>query len=233
MDCDLQDDPKYFKQLLEKISEGYDIVYTRKITRNHSFLKNMSANWFNRLFNLLQDNTIIQASGEIGSYSMISRKVVNAFNDYNDYQFHYVQVLSWLGFRSGFIDIHHNERFEGESSYTLGKLLNHAMVGILYQTDKLLRVSIYIGFTFSIISLILTTVLIVNYFISGPQPGWTSLIVVILFASGLILLSIGILGLYLGRMFEQVKNRPRFVIDEDTNLSNRAKPSHLSDSINQ
>ena len=101
------------------------------------------------------------------------------------------------------------------------------MVGIIYQTDKLLRVSIYIGFTFSLISLVLAAVLIINYFISGPQPGWTSLIVVILFATGLILLSIGILGLYLGRMFEQVKNRPRYLIDEDINVSNRTKPSNL------
>lgn len=229
MDCDLQDDPKYFKLLIEKMNEGCDIVYTRKITRNHSFFKNITARWFNRIFNWLLDNTNVQASGEVGSFSLISRKVINAFNAYNDYQFHYVQVLRWLGFRSGAIDIQHNERLEGESTYTFKKLIKHAMVGIIYQTDKLLRVSIYIGFTFSIFSIILATVLIINYFISGPQPGWTSLIVVILFATGLILLSIGILGLYLGKMFEQVKSRPRYIIDEEVNVSNRIKPSNLTD----
>jgi dolichol-phosphate mannosyltransferase len=217
MDCDLQDDPKYFKELFDKWKEGNDIVYTRKKSRSHSIFKNITAKLFNIVFNWLLDNRNVRASGEVGSFSLISRKVINEFGKYNDYQFHYIQVLRWLGFKTDSIFIEHNDRFEGRSTYTVNKLLKHAMVGIVFQTDKLLRVSIYIGFAFSILSIILSIILVFNYFIVGPQPGWTSLIVVILFATGLILLSIGVLGLYVGKMFEQVKNRPQYVIDENVN----------------
>ena len=90
MDCDLQDDPKYFGDLIKKMNEGCDIVYTHKTKRNHSVFKNITARWFNRIFNWLLDNTNVQARGDVGSFSLISRKVMDAFNGYNDYQFHYV-----------------------------------------------------------------------------------------------------------------------------------------------
>jgi polyisoprenyl-phosphate glycosyltransferase len=218
MDCDLQDDPKYITNLIEKWEEGFDVVYTQKSNRNHSWLKNITARGFNIIFNWLAENKKVNSLGQVGSFSLISKKVVDAFNSYNDYQFHYLMVLRWLGFKSCYIPIEHKERYEGKSSYSLKKLLRHAIVGVVYQTDKLLRMSIYMGFVFSLISIVLSIFLVINYFVSGPQPGWTSLIVVILFSSGLILIAIGILGIYIGKTFEQTKNRPRFIIDEKINL---------------
>jgi dolichol-phosphate mannosyltransferase len=218
MDCDLQDNPKYISCLIQEWQKGNDIVYTVKQKRAHTIIKNLYARLFNYVFNFLVNHKDIESRNNIGSFSLISRKVVESFLQFNDYQFHYLMVLRWLGYKKSHIIIEHDKRFEGESSYSTKKLLNHALIAITYQSDKLLKFSIYFGFTFSIISLVLATVLIINYFISGPQPGWTSLIVVILFATGLILLSIGVLGMYIGKMFEQVKNRPQYIIDKSVNL---------------
>jgi dolichol-phosphate mannosyltransferase len=217
IDCDLQDDPKYFKELLAKYYEGNDVVYTYKKKRNHSKFKNITTAGFNLMLNYLLDNKSLEADKNVGAYSLISRKVIDAFLNYNDYQFHYLLVLRWLGFKTAFVEIEHQERFEGKSSYTLKKLLTHASVAIIYQSDKLLRMSVYFGAFVSIVSFILGLYIIISYFVSGYQSGWASVVVTVLFSLGMILMSIGILGLYLGRLFEQVKNRPQYVFDKKIN----------------
>jgi len=219
MDCDLQDDPKYIKALISKWQEGNDIVYTIKEKRRHSSFKNITAKLFNVAFNYLANTSSTQkAHSNVGSYSLISIKVVNAFKNYHDYQFHYLMVLRWLGFQSANVKIEHQKRFEGESSYSLNKLINHAIVGIIYQSDRLLKLSIQFGFTLSLLSLISIIYIIINYFIIGFQSGWTSLFVIITFFAGVILTAIGILGLYIGKMFDQVKNRPQYIIDKKINI---------------
>ena len=218
MDCDLQDDPKYISDLIDSWKEGNDIVYTVKKKRKHSMFKNITAYFFNKIFNYLTENQSSSKSrGDIGSYSLISRKVMDAFVVYNDYQFHYLMVLRWLGFSQGFVEIEHAERFEGKSSYNFKRLFNHAMVAIIYQSDKLLKMSIYFGFLVSFISLIAIVVVIVKYLTSGFQSGWASLVVSITFFSGVILIAIGILGLYIGKMFQQVKGRPQYIVDSKRN----------------
>lgn len=218
MDCDLQDDPKYISNLVYKWKEGYDIVYTKKHSRAHSKFKNISAILFNKLFNYLVENELNKTSNNVGSFSLISRKVIEAFNRYNDYQFHYLMVLRWLGFASSYIEIEHQKRFEGKSSYNFSKLVDHAIIGIVYQSDKLLKLSIYLGFIFSGVSIISVLFVVIRYFISGFQSGWASLFVLISLSTGLLLISMGILGLYIGKMFEQVKQRPQYVIDKEINL---------------
>lgn len=218
MDCDLQDDPKYIKFLIEKWQEGNDIVLTIKKERKHSFFKNLTAKIFNEIFNFLVDFKQIKTNDAVGAYSLISKKVMKSFISFNDYQFHYLMVLRWLGFKKTYIEIEHNERFEGRSSYSLKRLLEHAIVGIVYQSDKLLRLSIYLGFSFSIVSIISSVYIVIQYFITKFQSGWTSLFVLMLFSTGIILVSIGVLGLYIGKMFEQVKNRPIYIIDKKINL---------------
>lgn len=218
MDCDLQDNPKYIKSLLLEWLKGSDIVFTLKERRAHSRFKNLSARFFNLIFNFLIDSKSVESINQVGSYSLISRKVIEAFKKYNDYQFHYLMVLRWLGFKKSYIKIQHDSRFEGKSSYSFKKLIDHALVAIIYHSDKLLRLSIYMGFSFSILSIIGIIIVMSKYFISGFQSGWASLFVLISLSTGLILTSIGILGMYLGKMFEQVKNRPQYLIDKKLNL---------------
>ncbi len=157
-------------------------------------------------------------SKNIGSFSLISRKVVDAFLNFGDCQFHYLMVLRWLGFRQTYILIEHKHRKVGKSSYNFKKLFEHALVAVVFQSDKLLRLNIYLGFIISVISVISGIYLIIRYFMVGFAPGWTSIFVLLLFSLGLILFSIGILGLYIGKMFEQAKKRPVFVVDKKLNL---------------
>lgn len=217
IDCDLQDDPKYIPEMYKKINEGYDIIYTFKKERKHSFLKNIMANLFNIIFNYLTENKNMQLHKNVGAYSMISRKVANAFNTYNDYHRHYLLVLQWLGFKSFYLPIVHKERFSGKSSYTFSNLFKHAIDGITSQSDKLLRVFVNLGLVVSSLSFLSILIIIILYFLNGFMSGWASLIVVLLFSTGIILTGIGVLGVYLGKTFEQTKNRPKYIIDEIIN----------------
>lgn len=218
MDCDLQDDPKYIPDMYNKIKDGFDIIYTIKESREHSIIKNFFAGIFNFFFNYLSDNKRITSHSNIGAYSMISRKVALAFNNFNDYHRHYLMVLRWLGFKSYYLNIKHKERFSGKSGYTFSKLVLHAIDGITSQSNKILSLFINAGLILSLISFLSVIIIIIRYFQHGFLSGWASLIIAILFSTGIILIGIGLLGLYIGKTFEQSKNRPKFVIDEFINL---------------
>ncbi len=223
MDCDLQDNPKYFTDLISKAENGYDIVFTLKKSRKHSFLKDLFAHFFNVIFNYLIEYDFAKGNALVGSYSLLSRKAVNAYRQFGDYQRHYLMVLRWIGFRHTYLVIEHEKRYEGKSSYNFSKLIKHALNGITSNSDKLLRINIGIGLTLSLLSFLGIAVIIVMYFIKGLLSGWASLIVTILFSTGVLLTSIGILGLYLGKTFEQTKNRPKYIIDKIINKSSSPK----------
>jgi polyisoprenyl-phosphate glycosyltransferase len=216
MDCDLQDNPKYILPLYEKIKQGFDIVYTHKRERKHSFLKNFSARLFFKVFNYLSEN--VHAKENMGSYSILSRKAVDAFCRIKDAHRHYLMVVNWIGFSSAYIEIDHEHRFEGRSSYTFMKLLRHAVNGITSQSVKLLYLAIGTGFLFFILSITWAAVIIVRYFLYGALAGYTSTMALILLATGLILMSIGIVGIYIGKIFEQVKERPLYFVEKKANL---------------
>lgn len=216
MDCDLQDNPKYIIDLVNKAKLGFDIVYTSKLERQHSVFKNITSIVFFKIFNYLTDNQTGISS--IGAYSLLTRKVVDAFCRINDTHRHYLMILRTLGFVSTQIPIIHDKRFEGKSSYNFSKLINHALDGITSQSDKLLRISISVGFLFCVISIATAIYTVAKYLIIGALPGYTSLTSLISLSTGLILLSIGVVGMYIGKIFEQVKNRPLYFIDRKINI---------------
>lgn len=218
MDCDLQDDPIYFEALISKAKEGNKIVYTYKKERKHGFLKNLKAKIFYSIFNFLVDNKNNKASEKVGSYSLLSREVVDAYVKLGDYKRHYLMLLRWLGFQSAYIEINHNKRFEGISSYNFKKLMLHAIDGITSQSDKLLRLTASFGFLMAVFSLFSAIGIIIRYLITPFQAGWASLMVLTLFVGGMIILSVGICGIYIGRIFEQTKMRPQYIIDQKVNL---------------
>ncbi len=216
IDCDLQDDPAFIPELYRKAQEGFDVVFTSKKQRSHSFLKNITAGLFFKVFNFLSDTQT--ASIDVGSYSMLSRKVVDQYNRLGDAHRHYLMLLRFLGFRSVTIPVTHRQRYSGKSSYNLSRLIRHAINGITSESDKLLRLSIYFGFLLAFFAMLAAAYIIVMYFIQGFYPGWPSIFVAILFSTGMLLISIGITGIYIGKTFEQVKGRPPYIIDQKLNF---------------
>ncbi len=216
MDCDLQDNPKYISEMLLRCKSGSDIVYTSKEKRRHSGFKNIAANIYFRIFNYLSESQ--QATDDVGSYSMITRRVADAYLAIGDFHRHYLMILRLLGFSSAMLRIEHEKRFEGSSSYTFRKLITHGINGITSQSDKLLRISINIGFGFFAVSLLWALYILLKYFIIGSLPGYTSMMVLMLLSTGLILMSIGVAGIYIGKIFEQVKGRPLYFIDQKVNF---------------
>lgn len=218
MDCDLQDDPKYIPELLTEAQKGYHIVYTAKEKRSHSAFKNLTGRLYGYFLLKLTGNSELYKS-EIGSYSLLSRNAVEAFLSFREVHRHYLMILRRLGFRSTAIRIKHNPRFEGKSSYTFFKLLNHAIDGIVSQSNRLLYLSVYVGLAMFAFSFAFIAILFVLYFTKGFLSGWTSLMVMLLFSTGLIMLTFGIHGLYLGKIFDQTKARPLYIVEETHNYN--------------
>lgn len=214
MDCDLQDDPKYIKPMYDELLKGHDLVYTIKNRRSHNFLKNMAAKLFYRMISFLGGYRLDPL---IGNYSILSRKVVQAFLMFNDYQRGYLFILQWLGFSSSHLRVHHRPRSNGKSSYNYYHLFKQALGLTIGFSDRLLYFSIISGLFIGFLSFIGILIIIYRYLFYGYLEGWPSLIVAQMFFSGLILISLGIIGLYLGKTFEQAKQRPLFLISEKVN----------------
>jgi polyisoprenyl-phosphate glycosyltransferase len=217
IDCDLQDNPDYIKEMYALALQGNEVIYTRKKSRKHSFFKNITAHLFFWAFNKLTGGDT-DANGQVGAFSMLSSRVVHEFRRINDFHRHYLMVVRLLGFKSTYLEIEHQKRHSGRSSYTFRKLVSHAISGITSQSVRLLHFSIILGFCFFALSMIGAVYLIVSYVLQGAFPGYTSLMIVILLSTGLILISIGVMGIYVGKIFEQSKGRPLYIVDKKINF---------------
>lgn len=154
IDCDLQEDPAYIPHLFQKYREGYDIVYTYRKKRSYGYWKNVTAYLYTKIYNYLIDNKLLSNDQHVGAFSLISRKVVDAFLQFKDCQFHYLLVLRWMGFRSTYVEIEHHKRYAGKSSYNFKRLIEHALVAIVFHSDKLLRLNIYLGFLIAFVAFV-------------------------------------------------------------------------------
>jgi glycosyltransferase involved in cell wall biosynthesis len=211
MDCDLQDPPEHIPELYRKALEGHDVVLARRKQKRHSLFRRAAAGLYFRLMNAL---STARLDGEFGSFSIISRKVIDAFLSFEDEDRHYLFILNWLGFRTGTIEYDHAARHSGTSSYTLGHLVKHAIDGMFFQTTVLLRWIVYVGFWVSCAGFVLAAYYVYMYVVHAIYPGFTSLAVLILLIGGFIIMSTGVAGLYIGKVFDQVKGRPLYVIDK-------------------
>jgi dolichol-phosphate mannosyltransferase len=210
MDCDLQDPPEHIGELYRAAQGGYDVVMARRRRKGHSLFRRLAARVYFRLLHLL---SAARLDGEFGSFSIISRKVIDAFLRFQDQDRHYLFILNWLGFRTAVIEYDHAARHSGESAYSLAALMRHALNGLFFQTTHLLRWIVYFGFWVSFAGFLLALYYVYAYFAHGLLPGFTSLAVLILMVGGIIIMSTGVAGLYIGKVFEQVKGRPLYVID--------------------
>ncbi|MEX0811983.1 MAG: glycosyltransferase [Chitinophagales bacterium] len=216
MDCDLQDDPKDIQKLIDKTREGYDTVFTIRSKRRHPLLKRILSKLYKSLFSLLSNEEFSLLNG---SLYLINRKVADAVTDLKDKPRLMGQVIRWVGFKVGYIEVKHKDRFEGKSSYSVEKLMNMVWDGWISNSDKMLRIVMYLGVFISISAFFAAILIIIMKSFIDFMTGWSSIIVAILFSTGLILLAQGVVGLYVGKIFEQTKERPLYIIDEKINFN--------------
>ncbi len=215
MDCDLQDNPRDIQLLYEQFKNGYEVVFTKRIRRRHSTFKRISAKIYNTLFKILSDKNY---DVDAGSLTLVSRRAKEEFLRLKEKDRLYVQLFKWIGFRSTYVPVEHGERFAGKTTYSFTKLFLVALQGWTSHSHRLLQLSVVGGFLLSIITLLIGIYIVVLYLFRGFQVGWPSLFVAILFSAGLILMSIGVTGIYIGKIFEEAKDRPLYVVESKLNL---------------
>lgn len=210
MDADLQDPPSIIPKMIEKWQEGFDVVYGRRVTRDSdSYFKKTTANFFYKIFYILSGTKIPQNAGD---YRLISKKVILILRTTREYQRFLRGMISWIGFKQTGIEYIRGERYSGESKYTTMKMIKLALDAIFSFSYFPLRIASALGImtAFGAIILIFYTIYIQS--IGQTVKGWSSTIVIMLFLGSIQLISIGIIGEYMGRIYEEVKKRPLYII---------------------
>lgn len=225
MDCDLQDRPEEIPNLYRKVLEGYDMVLAQRIVRNDSFLKRCSSKLFYKVFSYLTDT---KQDASVANFGIYHRKVVNAVLSMGDRLRYFPTQVQWVGFRKCYLPIQHDERLEGRSSYNFGRLFRLAMDTIVSFSDKPMRLMMKVGFGMTILSLVIGIVYFVRYLYGDIKVmGYTSLIISVWFLGSVLISLLGVIGLYLGKAFEQAKNRPAFLVDETLNFNNEGRNNSM------
>ena len=220
MDCDLQDRPEEIINLYAKCQEGYDIVIASRKQRQDSKLKILVSNVFYSFYSFV---TEVKYDPSLCNFSICSRKVINQYCKMREIHRAYIMYLLWMGFQWTTLEVEHNKRFEGKSGYNFKKRMEMAIDILTSQSDKLLRLTTKIGLTISALSFIYFVVTVIRHFTEDIIMGYSSTIALILLMGGLTILSVGLVGLYVGNIFMEVKHRPLYIIrtlqkgSQDTN----------------
>jgi len=221
LDCDLQDRPEEIINMYAKAQEGFDIVLASRQNRRDDVLKKFYSKLFYKTLSYLTDT---QMDASVANFAIYHRKVVNAFRSMHDYYRYYPTMVHWVGFRMTKLEIEHAEREDGKkSSYDFRKRLNLAMDTIISFSDKPLRLIVRIGILISVISALFAIALVVRYFVVDQDvSGWTSMFLSLWFLSGLMITILGMVGIYVGKIFEITKHRPTYIVGEILNYKSKA-----------
>lgn len=217
MDCDLQDSPEEIPNLLKKTTKEFEIILAKRKKRKDSFLKKTISFVFYRVFSLMIG---VRYDGTVGNFGAYSKRVVDIYNRLEERNKVFSPMIRTFGFKSDYLVVQHANRAHGKSSYTWRKLFSLALNMILSYSDRPLRYTIYLGFFISGASLVFILYNLILYFQGFIEvAGYTSIIASISFFSGLIIFVIGVIGLYLSKVLENVKSRPDYYIEEEVNFS--------------
>jgi glycosyltransferase involved in cell wall biosynthesis len=214
LDCDLQDQPEEIPKLYEKAKQGFEIVLARRYNRQDSFFKKLFSRLFYKTLGYLtgseQDETV-------ANFGIYSKKVINEVVNLPEKIKYFPTMVKWVGFTTAYVNVEHASRKEGKSNYSIKKLLNLALDIVLAYSDKPLRLIIKFGLLIAVVSFMLVIYSVYSK-ITGhfSVSGYASLLASIWFLSGCILTTLGVVGLYIGKTFEGVKNRPSYIIEKKT-----------------
>ncbi len=213
IDADLQDPPSVILQMIEKWKEGYDVVYGRRLKRKgETLFKKTTAKMFYRL---LKSMTTVDIPVDTGDFRLIDRKVCDVLRSLKEKNRYVRGLVSWAGFKQTAVEYVREERFAGETKYPLKKMLRFAADGITSFSYKPLRLATYLGMTVSVGSfLYLIIVIAQKLFTNSTQEGWASTVAILLFFNGIMLMLMGIIGEYIGRIYDETKDRPLYIVRE-------------------
>lgn len=218
LDADLQHPPDLIPLMLQKWEEGYDVVYTiRRDTTGVSYLKKKTSHIFYQVLNYLSNIDFEKGTPD---FRLISQPVLNVLKNLNEHQIFLRGLVKWMGFKQIAIEYNQQSRLSGSSKYTFKKMTALALQGITAFSIRPLYVAAYLGFGISFLSLLYIPYVIYSYYFGYAVSGWASVIVTIAFFGGLQLTILGVIGIYLGKLFMQAKRRPHYIVKE-TNLYER------------
>lgn len=215
LDCDLQDQPEEIDKLFNESQKGFDIVLARRYERKDSLYKKTVSKLFYKTLSYL---TGTKQDATVANFGIYSKQVINEVVKLEEKIKYFPTMVKWVGFSTSFVNVEHASRSEGKSNYNLKKLLNLALDIILAYSDKPLRLIIKFGLSIALISFAMVVYVLYEK-VTGKVSvsGYASLIISIWFLSGCLLTTLGVVGLYIGKIFEGVKNRPSYIIEKTTN----------------
>lgn len=213
IDGDLQDPPELIEQMYEKYKEGYKVVYARRTSRDgETWFKKFTAKMFYRI---LASMTSIDIPVDVGDFRLIDKVIVKHLRNMPEKSKYIRGQISWIGYKQTFVDYHRDARIYGTTNYPLKKMLRFALDGITAFSDKPLKIASGLGIFSAIVSLLALVYALVSHFcFNNTITGWTSLILSVLFIGGVQLITIGIIGEYIARINNDVRNRPLYIVEE-------------------
>ncbi len=216
MDCDLQDRPEEIPNLITKLNEGYDSVFAQRTDRQDSFLKKLGSTCFYRVFSYLTETT---QDGTVANFGIYKKSVVESILSMKDAIRYLPAMAQWVGFRQAYLPVTHSSRAEGSSSYSLLRLIKLAFDTIISFSNKPIKIMLQLGFLIIILTLAICLYFLIKYFFIGiPVTGFTALILSVWLSTGFLVTLIASTGIYIGQIFNQVKERPCFIVSKKLNF---------------
>jgi dolichol-phosphate mannosyltransferase len=230
IDADLQDPPEVIPRLVEKWQEGFDVIYARRVLRHgEPQLKRLTAK---AVYQLLAQISQVPMPQDVGDFRLISKKVADELRSMRERDRYLRGLSSWVGFRQTAVEYDRDQRFAGNTKFSYGKMLKFAVDGITSFSNAPLKIATWFGFGTAFLSFIYLIAVFVQKFLGHTVDGWATIMVAILFVGGIQLICLGIFGAYLGRVFNEVKGRPIYIVDEVADRRPEAMPMPLTNDAN-
>ncbi len=216
LDCDLQNPPSHIRNMYDKAQEGFDIVFASRQERPDNFFMRKGSTLFNHMMSFL---TGVKQDETIAEFVIYNRKVVEAMKQMGDYVRYYPLMNQWVGFTSASVPVPHDKRTDGKaSSYSMKKRIELAITTSIAFSTKSLHMIVYCGILISLMALICAIILAIDYLITGIDvSGWFTLFVSMWFIAGILIMVLGIIAIYIGNIFNEVKHRPSYIVGEILN----------------
>ena len=210
MDCDLQHPPSLINDLLKNYELGYEIVRTHRVDHlSTGFFKTKTSNLFYKILNKLSDIKLEQGSAD---FRLISGSAITQLKSFNEFDLFYRGLIKWMGYKQISIEYKAEERYAGVTKYTYNKMISFGLKGFTSFSSKPLYFAAYLGFFFASMSIMYIPYIVYTFYVGTDVPGWASVIATIAFFGGVNLMILGIIGVYLSKLFAQSKNRPHYII---------------------